>query len=207
MYKIITIEYKDKSSFVYLDNQEVIEIPMAVFFDFNLSIHQMIEEDTYQRILEAKSNYAIKEYINRILTKRDVSSFEISSLLQSKFNLNDTQIEQALLPYKKAGLIDDIQFLKEKIPTLLEHNYGYHRVVVYLEQKGFSKAVVDEAYLDEFSALEREKATQVALKYLKLKKKPAPKLLSGLIQRLTYCGYKEDLVKEIVTAQGFSLDE
>ncbi len=207
MYKIIAIEYKEQMTCVHFDNDVWIEIPTIIFYDYNLQMGRVITQENYDELLQAKTEYGIKQYINRILARKDITSYELIHLIQDHYSLEPQRIQELIAPYQKNGLINDERYLQEHIQGLLSKNYGYRKIINYLEIKGFAKEAIDNLFDNTYRDLEYKQAQLVAQKYLKQKQKSNEKRKRGLIQKLLYCGYSDELIQQILRESKFVVDD
>lgn len=205
--KILEVKYQEKEAKIYLDNGEIITMPLFVYYDFQLRIGQTLDTTLYQELLEAKMAQQIKEYINKTLTMRDISSYEICDKVATKFFIKKEKAREYVLPYLTANIIDDARYLKERIYHLILRQYGEYRIYMQLESKGFSKQEIEAQFDEELKAKEEEQASAVAQKYMRLKNKSPDKQKNGLFQKLQYCGYRYELVMRVMKQVGFKIND
>lgn len=208
MHTIINIVYEDDIAQLYLDNGEVIEIPLLLYYDLQLKVNQPLDLSLYHRLLEVRKEEKMKHYVHRTLTKKDASSHELIHYLETKFGASKEQVSRILLPYIQAGVINDERYLKDKIEDLLRKQQGRERIRRFLEEKGFDEAQFDEVWNENHALIELQQARLVVIKYQKQKaSKPEGKWLRGLFQRLHYCGYNEAILYQVLREIGVQLDD
>ncbi|HEY4537076.1 MAG TPA: RecX family transcriptional regulator [Erysipelothrix sp.] len=82
------------------------------------------------------------------IAQRDVSSFEMRSYLEERFDLEKEQLDEIIERLEKARLIDDERFLNSRIETLQLQQRGNQRIIQDLIPRGYKKEEI-EAVLNQ----------------------------------------------------------
>lgn len=205
MIEILEIKLNEKDAKIYLENKEVIILPLVIYYEKNLSNKKVISKEDYKEIIKLKDEYEVKKYLVYLISRKDYSTYELTSRLIKKFELSKEEVEVYLKSYVEKGIINNSRYLKERIYSLILRNYGYHRLLNYFENQGFTKEEFFKEYSEEFKELEYNQALNTAKKYLKNKNKPLNTLRNGLLNRLNYSGYEEEIIEKVLKESGFQI--
>jgi len=139
-----------------------------------------------------------KEKALALLKNRDKTVFEISEALK-KNSFGEDNITETINYLKDLGYLDDFTYAANFTEMSMDKRRGPLRITRELEAKGISRDLIDATLKKEMDdQWERNNARLLAHE---IKKKnttlASDKQLAKIVNKLTYEGYSEDVIKEI----------
>ena len=198
MFKIKEITYKDDRALIILDSEKKLEIPLSIFYKYQLSLKEEISENDFQALeLEAEIFQGERKALD-FLARRIRSSLEVKNYLKRK-KISDEIIEKIIKKLRELNYINDYDFAVKYIQyKLRQKEVGVHLLRKELLLKGIKKEDLEQA-LEEGGAFEIDYDRLYELAYrkcvsLEKKKNKKAKLLFFLFQR----GFSKEIVYKII---------
>ncbi|MGI6377492.1 hypothetical protein GX831_00865 [bacterium] len=182
----------NKKARVIIDGREY-NFQVENFKAFNWQEGQDLEKEELDACLKKEEIFLIRLHLIKALKRRDLSSFEAYDLLKARFG-EEELINLVIEEFQKKNLINDQNYLEEYLFKGLTKFRGLKRLRYELENKGFSMETIETLIDQDHKIYEHEQALKFTHKLL----------AQGfnhqkILNRLSYAGYDEDLIEEILS--------
>lgn len=182
----------NKKARVIIDEREY-NFQVENFKTFNWQEGQDLEKEELDACLKKEEIFLIRLQLIKTLKRRDLSSFEAHALLKARFG-EEELINLVIEEFQKKNLINDQNYLEEYLFKGLTKFRGLKRLRYELENKGFSMETIEALIDQDHKIYEHEQALKFTHKLL----------AQGfnhqkILNRLSYAGYDEDLIEEILS--------
>ncbi|MEX0721915.1 MAG: RecX family transcriptional regulator [Balneolaceae bacterium] len=188
----IQVQKKNKSRFsLFIEDEFLIGVSDAVLTRFNIYKGVEITPSLFHQILEAEDKWAAREYMFRILSRRDHSRKELKTKAYKKGFSGDF-VDEILDELEQKEYIDDFKFAFKYASDKFEFNeWGPYKIKTELFKKGISNKVIEAVINKTF---EKDKINENLEKLVLKKKKrfqrvPAEKRRKKVFDFLMRKGY------------------
>lgn len=204
----IQVQKKNKSRFsIFIGDEFLIGVSDAVLTKFNLYKGTQITFKLLQQISEAEDEWAVREYLIRLLSRRDHSRKELQTKAFKK-GISIENIDKVLDELEQKGYINDESFARKYASDKYEFNdWGPYKIKSELQKKGITASESDKIIRKLFG----NKEIILSMEKLIIKKKnrflrvPVEKRQSRIFEFLMRKGYassdilqhKDELLKLI----------
>ncbi|MEX0610059.1 MAG: RecX family transcriptional regulator [Balneolaceae bacterium] len=188
----IQVQKKNKSRFsLFVQDEFLIGVSDSVLTKFNIYKGVKITPSFFHEILEAEEKWAAREYMFRILTRRDHSRKELKTKAYKK-GLSGDFIDEILDEFEQKEYINDSKFALKYATDKFEFNdWGPYKIKTELAKKGISKNVAEEVASKVFGSDEIKDSLQklVLKKRKRFQREPAQKRRKKVFDFLMRKGY------------------
>jgi len=133
--KIIKIKVTKNKTYLYLDNNDKLELLEDTLVDFNLYVNKVISNKEINDINKKDKVNRFFKYASSLIKQRDYSSKEIKDKLFKK-GANKEEINNVIARLSRYNLIDDENIIKMTYDRANYYHYGYNRIKDTLIKKG-----------------------------------------------------------------------
>lgn len=207
MKKIKSIKVTNNYILIDLATAGKYKISEDDYFKERYQANMQLSESQFYRLV------ALSEYHNAYLRAlvrikyQDRTVFEIESLINNEFDLNDQEVHQIIDKLLYYGFLDDKRYCQERIEILHLRNYGINKIKDALKQKGIEQTLIDK-YLIYDQNLENDKAMVVAKKAIKsIRNKNQFQSEQTVRNRLRYQGFKTENINNVMNQLTIAYNE
>jgi regulatory protein len=195
----IQVQKKNAARFsLFSDNEFLIGVSESTLTKLNLKKGVEITPSLFEQILDLENHWAAREYLFRILSRRDHSRKELKDKAYRKGYSGD-YVERILDEFESKEYIDDHKFAMTFTQEKLEfNNWGPYKIRNQLFKKGISKGVVEQCIDEVFGEQEiKESITELIRKKKKrYLREPEDKRRKKIFDFLMRKGFNsEDIIK------------
>lgn len=149
----IRIQKKNKTRFsVFIDDEFLIGISDAVLTRFNIYKGSIITHDLLQQLLEAEQMWAAREYMLRLLGRREHSPKELQTKAFKK-GFTEEICSHIIDELEKKDYINPERFARKFASDKFEFNkWGPYKIKIELLKKGISEKLADRILKEHFTA-------------------------------------------------------
>lgn len=164
----IQVQKKNASRFsLYVNNQFLIGVSEATLTNLNLKKGVEITPSLFEQIVESENHWAARDYLFRILSRRDHSRKELRDKAYKK-GYSGSFLEEILDEFEQKEYINDKDFaLKYTADKFEFNNWGPYKIRTQLFKKGISKSDAEYCIREVFG----DQAIKDSMKGLIQKKK------------------------------------
>ena len=191
----IQVQKKNNTRFsIFVKSQFLIGVSESTLTKLDLKKGVEITPFLFEKIVEAEDQWAAREYLFRILSRRDHSRKELKDKAYKK-GYSGRFLESILDKFEQKEYIDDRKFaLKFTADKFEFNNWGPYKIRNHLFKKGIQKNLAEEAIKKVF---ESEAIKESMLELIKKKKKryqrePEEKRKKKVFDFLMRKGYNSD---------------
>lgn len=197
----IQVQKKNASRYsLFAEDQFLIGVSEATLTNLNLKKGVLVTPSLFEEIVEAENKWAAREYLFRILSRRDHSRKELRDKAYKK-GYTGYFLEEILDEFEDKEYIDDEKFASKYASDKFEfNNWGPYKIRNQLFKKGISKPTAEKVIQDTFG----EEAIRESMRELIKKKKrryqrePKDKRQKKMFDFLMRKGYNsEDILKQM----------
>lgn len=188
--KIIAIKFLKDKVVIRLKDETRIETAKEVFASFYIYKGKILTDKEIKDIYRENRVYDLYKYARKISTKRVYSEHKMREKLYLRTD-NTMDVNEVINKLKKAGLINDSEFVKEYVEYANNKNIGKNKIKAKLQEKGVFNEEINKIHFDE-----------------KLEYKKAKTYLSKLDEKYDKYNYnaKKDKTTKYLVSQGFDLN-
>ncbi|MDR9419703.1 regulatory protein RecX [Gracilimonas sp.] len=149
----IQVQKKNATRFsLFADNQFLIGVSESTLTKLNLKKGVEITPSLFEQIVDAENHWAAREYMFRILSRRDHSRKELKDKAYKK-GYSGHYIEDILDEFESKEYIDDHKFAMTFAQEKFEfNNWGPYKIRNQLFKKGIAKSVIEKCIEEAFGA-------------------------------------------------------
>lgn len=152
--KIVAINYRKNDVSIKLSDGDKLEIPLDIYTSYYLYKNKILKDKEIADIKAKIENYKLLKYARKLLTTHLYTEKQIRDKLYLK-EANKDQVDQIIKDLKKAGLIDDKNYVEEYVVHLKNQGYGKNKIIAKLKEKGIFKEYLAGLEFDDEDELER----------------------------------------------------
>ena len=188
--KIVSIKFLKDKVVIKLKDETRIETAKEVFASFYIYKGKILTDKEINDIYKENRVYELYKYARKISTKRVYSEHKMREKLYLKTD-NTMDVNEVINKLKKAGLINDTEFVKEYVEYANNKNIGKKKIKAKLQEKGVFNEEINKIHFDE-----------------KLEYKKAKTYLDKLDVKYDKYNYnaKKDKATKYLVSQGFDLN-
>ncbi|MAO66256.1 MAG: hypothetical protein CL666_14770 [Balneola sp.] len=195
----IQVQKKNATRFsLFADNQFLIGVSESTLTKLNLKKGVEITPSLFDRIAEAEDHWAAREYLFRILSRRDHSRKELKDKAWKK-GYSGHYVEEILDEFEAKEYIDDQKFALTYTQEKFEfNNWGPYKVRNHLFKKGISKSVAENCIQQVFGdkAIKESIVELIKKKKKRYQREPAEKRKKKMFDFLMRKGYPSEQITE-----------
>jgi regulatory protein len=197
----IQVQKKNSSRYsLFVDNQFLIGVSDSTLTKLNLKKGVEITPFLLDQIARQEDQWAAREYMFRILSRRDHSRKELKDKAYKK-GYSGGFIEEILDEFEQKEYIDDRKFAKKYAADKFEFNdWGPYKIRTQLFKKGISKSVVEQVVQDTFGneAIKESMILLITKKKRRYQREPEDKRRKKVFDFLMRKGYDtENILKHM----------
>lgn len=193
----IQVQKKNAARYsLFVDNQFLIGVSKATLTKLNLKKGVEITPSLFDQITEAEIQWAAREYLFRILSRRDHSRKELRDKAFKK-GYKGHYLEEILDEFEHKEYIDDQKFALKYTSDKFEfNNWGPYKIQTQLFKKGISKSTAEFCIREVFGdkAIKESMIQLVTKKKKRYKREPAEKRKKKIFDFLMRKGYDSDYI-------------
>ena len=164
----IEVQKKNQTRYsLFSDEEFVLGVSDAALAKLNIGKGTVLTSALYEQIIKEESLWKTREYLIRLLSRRDHASFELKQKA-SKKEFDPDVVQQIIEELEQKGYINNKSFALKYVHDKLEFNkWGSNRIRAELVRKQIPKDYIEYAINEHF---DNEKISDL-LRALTLKKK------------------------------------
>lgn len=133
MKKISSILKKKNEIDIIFDDGEILHLDIDIFTDYYLYEGKQLTNDEYKEIKKKIELIDAKNYLLRILNKKEYSIKQARTKLKQR-KLEEESIDYLIILFKENGYLNDERFKENLIESLENKNYGYQKIKLSLKE-------------------------------------------------------------------------
>ena len=197
--KIHRIEVQKKNSFrysLYSEEGFISGVSDSTLTKHNLKKGTLIDESLYKAITQEEEKWSIREYLVRLLGRRDHASYELK-LKGIKKGYDSEFLDEIISELEEKNYINNIAFAQKYAHDKFRFNdWGPNKIRIELIKKQIDKQIIENVLEEEFD----QKSKIESIEKLIIKKKPSllrtdkKKRRKKIFDYLVRKGYEPDLI-------------
>ena len=197
----IQVQKKNSSRYsVFVKNQFLIGVSDSTLTKLNLKKGVEITPSFLHQIEEQEEQWAAREYMFRILSRRDHSRKELKDKAYKK-GYSGSFIDEILDEFEQKEYINDRKFAAKYASDKFEFNdWGPYKIRTQLFKKGISKSVAESVINDTFGehAIKESMVTLISKRKKRYLREPEEKRRKKVFDYLMRKGYdSENILKHL----------
>lgn len=193
----IQVQKKNTSRFsLFADGQFLIGVSESTLTKFDLKKGVEITPSLFEKIVEAENQWAAREYLFGILSRRDHSQKELRDKAFKK-GFSGYYMEEILNEFEQKEYINDQKFaLKFTADKFEFNNWGPYKIRSQLFKKGISKTVIESCVQEVFGseAVKESMMDLIQKKRKRYLREPEEKRRKKIFDFLMRKGYDSDQI-------------
>lgn len=193
----IQVQKKNANRFsLFVENQFLIGVSEATLSQLNLKKGVTITPSLFQKIIESEDRFSAREYLFRILSRRDHSRKELQDKAYKK-GYSGNFIEEILDEFEQKEYINDSKFALSYASDKFEfNNWGPYKIRTQLFKKGISKQVTEEVIQNVFGdeAIKESMVELIQKKKKRYLREPEEKRRKKVFDFLMRKGYDSEYI-------------
>jgi regulatory protein len=197
----IQVQKKNSSRYsIFINNQFLIGVSDSTLTKLNLKKGVEITPSFLQQIEKQENRWAAREYMFRILSRRDHSRKELKDKAHKK-GYSDGFIDEILDEFELKEYINDRKFAEKYAIDKFEFNdWGPYKIRTQLLKKGISKSIIERIISTIFGeqAVKESMTTLISKKKKRFQREPEEKRRKKVFDFLMRKGYdSENILKHL----------
>jgi regulatory protein len=188
----IQVQKKNSSRYsLYVENEFLIGISDSTLTKLNLKKGVEITPSLLEQMVSYEDQWAAREYMFRILSRRDHSQKELRDKAYKK-GYSGSFIEEILDEFEQKEYINDNKFAKKYAADKFEFNdWGPYKIRTQLFKKGIRKNVVEDVIKQTFGneAIKESMMTLISKRKKRYQREPEEKRRKKIFDYLMRKGY------------------
>ncbi|MDY5278305.1 glycosyltransferase [Sharpea porci] len=203
-YMIKQLEKMDEKKYLMTVGYDSHETKVAVTTDtmkrYGLVVGHEINREELDALRELEQFSLCYHLGLKYLSYHDYPSEKLKKKLQAK-GFEDIVVDRAMDQFMTRGLVDDYDYVVNKIHHYLRLGYGLNRSAMNLKKEGIPASIIDQA-LDEFTNdIEVDRAVALVKKLYNENNTRSPSaLIASIKNKLFNKGFSEETVNEAMSA-------
>ena len=154
--KVTSIKFLKEKVVIKLRDETKIETAKEVFASFYIYKGKILTEKEIKDIYKENRIFELYKYARKISTKRVYSEHKMREKLYLK-TTNTIDVNEVINKLKKAGLINDSEFVKEYVEYASNKNIGKNKIKAKLLEKGVFIEEINKIHFDEKNEYKKAK--------------------------------------------------
>ena len=197
----IQVQKKNSNRYsLFVDNEFLIGVSDATLSRLNLKKGVVITPSLLQQIDSSEEQWAAREYLFRILSRRDHSRKELKDKAYKK-GYSGHFIDEILDEFEQKEYINDTKFAQKYADDKFEFNdWGPYKIRTQLFKKGISKSVTEQVISNTFGdeAIKESMMTLIRKRKKRYQREPEDKRRKKVFDYLMRKGYdSENILKHL----------
>lgn len=133
----IPIQKKNSNRYsIFVNDRFIIGVSDSCLVQFNLKKGDLLNQKKLDEIEQYEERWAVREYLFRLLGRRDHATFELKQKAIKK-GFNGAYVDEILIELEKKGYINNAQFARKFARDKFKfNNWGTQKIRVELMKKG-----------------------------------------------------------------------